>query len=331
MTPPPLSPNPATPASFEKTAAASFALALLGFLCCGIASLLAVVFGHLARKRLSASGRKGATLASLGLIIGYLQLAVFTAGIVVLFVPALQLSILYTLKTTFGNEDAPSKANPDIASAPFVLILPKDHPPSKPIPCIFWLHGYGSTGKDIFHTQEEAFQTLANRHQIAFVGITAGRVITEGEDAGGYQWEESAREDQKHLDAVLKLHAGEVTPDKGKAMLFGFSQGGKVAGLLAAAQADQYRGALLFSPGGLKNNIHLVPTGARLAEEKFFCFTMNESPITKLLTRHYASSLKAAGARVSEIYYPDVHAHTFPPDFNERFESWIIEILSPVP
>jgi len=108
--------------------------------------------------------------------------------------------------------------------------------------------GSGCRARTCCNPCEPLLQGIANRQNIAFIGITAGRVVTEGEDEGGRSWSEDAVEDQAHLEAVVKLHAAEVQPEWGKCVAFGFSQGGKLSGQLLATYPDKYCGALLFSP-----------------------------------------------------------------------------------
>ena len=50
-------------------------LSLLFFVC-GIGSILAVIFGHIARKQIRERGEQGSGLATAGLIIGYIGIGI---------------------------------------------------------------------------------------------------------------------------------------------------------------------------------------------------------------------------------------------------------------
>ncbi len=53
----------------------SFVLSLCFFVC-GIGSILAVIFGHIARKQIRERGEQGSGLATAGLIIGYIGIGI---------------------------------------------------------------------------------------------------------------------------------------------------------------------------------------------------------------------------------------------------------------
>jgi hypothetical protein len=69
-------PNPGT----NGLAIASLVLGILGL--CGVGSLLAVIFGHMARSQVRTSGQSGNGLAVAGLVLGYVGLA----GVVLFFI-----------------------------------------------------------------------------------------------------------------------------------------------------------------------------------------------------------------------------------------------------
>jgi predicted esterase len=296
-----------------------------------LTAIIAVICGHVARRRIAANpARKGKELATFGLILGYLQLALLGGGVLVSRDTGLMLQGVQSLRTTF-EPPAPSAPDPNLAAAPFVLITPEGFDLKTPIPCVFWIHGYGSSGTDAFEGSEAFYQGIANRQQVAFIGVTAGRIISAGEDKGGHTWAESAKEDQEQLETILKRHAPQITPDWGRCVLFGFSQGGKVAGMLMAHHPDKYEGMLMFSPGSVMAELDIVPKGRRLDGKKALCICMAESPFTTKLTDYYAESLRTAGVQARRLNYPEIDKHQFPPDFEERFEEWLVEVRSKKP
>lgn len=322
------SPPPPLPATASRSGACttSLVLGLAGFVCCGVGSIMAIIFGHVGLSRTKSNPQmSGAGLARMGLVLGYLQVTLLIGGILAVRDSGTFLWMFEQLGKVI-RPAPPTERYPDLASAPFALILPDGYTPGTPLPCVFWLHGYGSVGTDVFAGRVEHFRNIANRENVAFVGISAGRRIIAGEDKGGYMWAESADEDQAHLEAVMQLNAARITPDWSRSVLFGFSQGGKLAGLLAASYPEKYRAAMLFSPGGFYG-VSIVPDGANLKGSKMLCVCMEkEAAATVVTTRHYARELEKAGAAVAVSIYPGIDRHQTPPDFDSQLESWIHQL-----
>ena len=68
-----------TPASVPGTngfATASPVLGIVGIVLCGIASILAIVFGHIARSQIRRTGQADSGMAMAGLVLGYMSLAI---------------------------------------------------------------------------------------------------------------------------------------------------------------------------------------------------------------------------------------------------------------
>lgn len=268
---------------------------------------------------------KGAGLARAGLVMGYLQLSLLAGGILATRNEESFLWMFQQLGKAI-RPAPPTEHYADLNSAPFALIVPDGYKTGTPLPCVFWLHGYGSVGTDVYSGRVEFFRTIANHQNVAFVGITAGRRITAGEDKDGYMWAESADEDQRHLEAVMEKNADSITPDWSRSVLFGFSQGGKLAGLLAARYPEKYKAAMLFSPGGF-HGVSIVPRGANLKGSKMLCVCMEkEAAATVVTTRYYAKELEKAGASVSVSIYPGIDQHQTPPDFETQLENWIHQL-----
>ena len=85
--PPPPPPPPPYPSADVVAAArtngfavASLVCSLAVFFFCGVSSILAIVFGHIARRQIKKSGERGAGMALAGLIIGYATLALAIVG-----------------------------------------------------------------------------------------------------------------------------------------------------------------------------------------------------------------------------------------------------------
>lgn len=63
-------------------ATASMVLGLIGFFACGVTSVLAVIFGHVAQSQIKRTGEGGSGMAVTGLILGY----IVTAGWVLFWI-----------------------------------------------------------------------------------------------------------------------------------------------------------------------------------------------------------------------------------------------------
>lgn len=74
--PPPVSGPPAgTSSGNNGLAVASLVLSIVG-LCCGIGSILGIIFGFIALNQIKKTGQQGAGLAKAGIIIGIVTLAI---------------------------------------------------------------------------------------------------------------------------------------------------------------------------------------------------------------------------------------------------------------
>ncbi|TDD34497.1 DUF4190 domain-containing protein [Actinomadura sp. KC06] len=75
------SPVPVAPPT-NGMATASMVCGLIGFLACGLTSILAIIFGHVAQSQIKRTGEGGHGMAVAGLILGY----IVTAGWIVFWI-----------------------------------------------------------------------------------------------------------------------------------------------------------------------------------------------------------------------------------------------------
>jgi predicted esterase len=211
----------------------------------------------------------------------------------------------------------------DPRTAPFALVLPQGHDHTQPLPCAIYLHGFDSNANDLFDSRSRDFQHIANYLRIGFIGITASR-----RSGDRYQWSEDVIEDQAHIDAVLALHTERVEPEIGRLVLFGFSQGAKVAGHLAALNPDRFAGAVLFAPRGVDFE-SAGPTSESLRGQRFFCVhNVNEPRYVVATTRWFHERYQALGAESTLFAYPYLEDYQLPPDFYMRLPDWLHKVLS---
>lgn len=120
------------------------------------------------------------------------------------------------------------------------VMKPEPPPPRDGWPVVLLLHGYGSN-----HASLAAIASELSRR--GFAAIALDGPIALGGD--GFQWPtDSAGGTHVHLQAALKTVSGPL--DRGRVLLFGFSQGALHAFVLLATEPRYYHGALCFAPGG---------------------------------------------------------------------------------
>ena len=219
---------------------------------------------------------------------------------------------LATIQTVPATEDA------------FHAILPDGHDTEKPLLAAIWLHGYGWNPSHVIKDQK-IFQQIANDLGIAVAGISATGKMEENT----WEWAEGAEMDRDYIRAVLSANADQLKLKSSRHILFGFSQGAKVAGDLATNYPETYCGAIVMSPGGKKDNPD-DPTwsSSRYRRQVYYCLVGdNESYGNVSLTREYASDAGRPGAKVHHKVYPKISEHATPPDYEDSLKTWLLDIL----
>lgn len=201
------------------------------------------------------------------------------------------------------------------------VILPKNYDGKSPIPVMIGLHGYGSSPDGFV---DDAYQSIADRLNVAFVAVNA----TETVGPNSFQWSEDVEKDREHVEKVLK-GIPDLVPDRTKIGLFGFSQGGFVAIAMAARYPNDYRGALIMSPGGNSTpDITEYPRDPKHSQQQYFVTVgAGEAYGNVIIARAFDRSLNDIGAPHELKVYPDMSEHSFPPDFIEKLPEWTSKIL----
>lgn len=320
--------NPQTPAHYRPGAQQSSIASILsmifgiiGWMACGLFTAIpAVICGHFGLSETARNPNiQGRGMAIAGLILGYLHIA-GTLAFVGFFIIFFSIVGWDTLTENSYSVDLFPEFPEE---AEFSLILPEGHEPSEPIAAAIWLHGYGRNSSELAIFEED-YQQMADDLRIAFIGISA----TSKMDEGSYQWIEEHRGDHDYLTAVLDYHSDEITIDWPNVALFGFSQGAKVAGDLASHYPAKFRGAILMSPGGQKDDdVPTISTQGN-ANQYYVCVVgADEAYGNVSMTRTYARKLKRLGAEVFLKEYEGVEEHSTPPDYYERLPEWLGRIL----
>jgi poly(3-hydroxybutyrate) depolymerase len=191
-----------------------------------------------------------------------------------------------------------------------------------PLPTAVWLHGYrnfpGALG------DAEFFQGVADRLSIAIVGIPGTTTL----DDETLQWSEEPVADHAYIQSVLESLKQKYDLDLQRVALFGFSQGAMVAGDLAMAYPEIYRGALIMSAGGFtKPHFPAAAVAAHRKQTYVSVCGAQEHPGNVGWVTAYGHKASSLSAKVELKLYEGMKEHTRPPDFKEMFPIWIGRIL----
>ncbi|MCA8993644.1 MAG: hypothetical protein KDA88_16770 [Planctomycetaceae bacterium] len=206
-----------------------------------------------------------------------------------------------------------------------VLILPTGYDGKEAIPVVIGLHGMGSRPS---HFIFDDYQEFADELHVAFLGVSGS--VPKGPTS--FVWAENVTRDDARIDACLKEVEGQLVPAKGKLVLIGFSQVGKMAGEIAAFKPEKYAGGIIMSPGGFSESRigQLSPGAAHFRQGFVATCNAGERPGNVRNTREYADQLKRLEAHVKHISYPGLDTHSLPPDYWEKLPEWITFILDPL-
>jgi predicted esterase len=200
------------------------------------------------------------------------------------------------------------------------LVLPANHS-GEPIPVMVWLHGKGDQAASYVFPE---LQDIADQRQVAFVSVSG----TEPTGPTSFVWSDDMQRNEARIDAALAKFADKLKPQEGKIALGGFSQGGLVAGELAARSPKRYSGALIMSPGGFHPSLNEIePAEEHRRQVVIAVCGAGEHPIVVEFAERYAKWFEAAGASVTHKPYDDLDDHTLVPDFEERLPEWIPALL----
>ncbi|HEX2747119.1 MAG TPA: alpha/beta hydrolase-fold protein [Verrucomicrobiales bacterium] len=209
-----------------------------------------------------------------------------------------------------------------------MVTTPKGYKPGTPVPVFIALHGLGSQPEDFGRSGEP--QDLADELGAAIVSISA----TEPWGKNSFSWKEDFEADWTHIQKSLERVKDKVTPQPGRCIAAGFSQGGQLAAELAAAHPDFFAGAIVMSPGYRgKRRLEdaLKAGGAKTAVQLYFItWITEEDKTTVAAAKEDEKILTAARARVISHGFPG-DSHSFPPDQMDHFAIWAKLILAGKP
>jgi predicted esterase len=201
-------------------------------------------------------------------------------------------------------------------------VIPANYDATKPIPVVLGLHGLGSRAKGFVSPE---FQEWADELNIAIVGVSGSRP----RGPASFVWSEDPEIDLRRIDAAIDELKDRLTVKEGSLMLFGFSQGAMMSAEIAIRHPDRFAGALVMSPGGIKQPDLAQLTKLEGNQNQVFVFVCGagEAPGNVSLARDYAKTFSEFECKVEHKAYPGVSQHTYPPDFSRKFPTWVKSIL----
>jgi len=311
------------PMQTSGVAVTSMVLGILTYIIGGVFTAIpAVICGHVAKAEMRRNPNLGGRgMAIAGLAMGYL--AIVITLVIVVFLAFL----FWGVSEGMDDRERMRVEGLDIMAAPeakCIVISPSGHDSTKPIPVAIWLHGYGSNPSELSIFRED-YQKRADILGVTFVGISAPVKM----DEGSYEWAEDVKTDFEYLESILIENADKVIPDWPRVAIFGFSQGGKVAGDIAMNYPEKFAGAILLSPGGSKSSPERPDSAVTGHEfQTYYCFVgADEAYGNVSLTERYARALERLGAKVTFKAYPGMEDHTTPPDYEKKLADWLEEIF----
>lgn len=207
-----------------------------------------------------------------------------------------------------------------------VIYLPTGAQAQTTLPVAVWLHGYRGYPGAI--AEAEYFQKVANRLSIAIVGLPGTTLLADET----LQWTAETVADHAYIqDRLAALQRRIPRLDIRRVALFGFSQGGLVAGNLALAYPERYAGAVIMSPGSPGGMPGPVPPASVTAAHRSQYYVVvcgaQESPGTVYRTGEYARVVATVSPRTESKQYEGMSQHTRPPDFKQKLPDWLGEML----
>jgi predicted esterase len=201
-----------------------------------------------------------------------------------------------------------------------VLVLPNGYQVGTPIGVLVGMHGMGHHAEGFI--DKETYQAFADELNMAIVGVS-GTVPT---GRRSFVWSENPQKDAEQVRSALASLSGQLTAKQGHIINFGFSQGAQLGFEVAFQNPDEFRGAIVMSPGTTNRFLRLAKlkaTPKNKPQGYVFLCGAGEAPGNVTATKNDAELAERAGARVELKLYEGMDKHTFPPDFAANFARWV--------
>jgi predicted esterase len=189
------------------------------------------------------------------------------------------------------------------------------------VPVAVFLHGKGAT---------PYFGTWGGRDRLATSrGIILASISgTEPQLTGGYVWSEDPVPDLARIDEGLSDLATWATEERGRTVLFGFSQGAAVAMDLALAHPERFAGVVALSPGRLTERPAVEARAEHGTQHFLILVGAGEDADTHATSRAYADAARAVGAAVELKEAVGQSEHQFPDGWEQDLGGWLDQAAS---
>jgi predicted esterase len=202
-----------------------------------------------------------------------------------------------------------------------VLVLPEGYTKETPLPLVIGLHGRGGNE----HFFESEFQGIANFLKVGFLGVNG----TDPLGKHSFSWSEHVTLDYQQIQKALESVKDRVRIDEKKLVLLGFAQGAQMAFEIAAHHQEIFLGAISIAPAPeeMPRNLKTIRYN-RLGREQVFIFTAGNEQADRVqqskANYEWAQFFKA---KTKYFFYEKVTESILPPDYHEKVEKWIKEVL----
>jgi predicted esterase len=199
------------------------------------------------------------------------------------------------------------------------VVVPSGYAVGTPIGVLLGLHAQESCGAEF--VRPETYQQIADELRMAVVAVNG--TLRTGKCR--FSWSEDPARDAEHVRRELAAVADQLTPDPDSLIVFGLFQGAQMGFEIAFANPGEYRGAVVFSPGSIKEpnlrELHAQPANAK---QRFVCTCGADEPTGNVSATLGACNFAKNGrARVEVELYEGIAAHALPSDFSEAFARWV--------
>jgi predicted esterase len=199
------------------------------------------------------------------------------------------------------------------------VVVPSGYAVGTPIGVLLGLHPQESCGAEF--VRPETYQRIADELQMAVVAVNG--TLRTGKCR--FAWSEDAVRDAAHVRRELAAVSDQLTPDPDSLIVFGVFQGAQMGFEIAFANPGEYRGAVVFSPGSIKEptlrELHAQPANAK---QRFVCTCGADEPSGNVSATLGACNFAKNGrARVEVELYEGVASNALPSDFAEVFPRWV--------
>jgi predicted esterase len=201
-----------------------------------------------------------------------------------------------------------------------VLVLPEGYRQGTPIGVLVGMHGLGHRPDGFL--DEDLYQAFADELNMAIVGVSG--TVSIGRRS--FVWSEDPSADARQVRQALDGLSDRLTVKHGHVIAFGFSQGAQMGFEVAFRNPDEFRGAIVMSPGANNRFFRLnklTPSPGN-KDQAYVCLCgAGEAPGNVGFARGDAQFARDAGARVELKFYEGMDKHAFPPDFAGSFVRWV--------